>query len=211
MKTSRLTAPRLTTSLLLCPLIAAPALAEWKGTIKAHGPAQAATASKPPVKASAFAAKPRPSPAAEAPPAAPTKTTLVLSHDQALYLVRSTLLALDAANTTGNYTVLRDLAAPGFRDRHTSADLSAIFAGLRQGGVDLAAAAVTAPRLARPATADPQGAVTLSGELDAAPRPVQFDLSFKPISGLWRLSALSIGLAAAKPAAVPPASRAPGT
>ena len=32
-----------------------------------------------------------------------------------LILVRTTLLALDQANKTGNYTVLRDLAAPGFQ------------------------------------------------------------------------------------------------
>jgi flagellar motor protein MotB len=38
-----------------------------------------------------------------------------VSTEQALYLVRSTLLTLNDANQSGNYTVLRDLAAPDFR------------------------------------------------------------------------------------------------
>lgn len=38
-----------------------------------------------------------------------------IDRNGVLILIRSTLLALDHANKTGNYTVLRDLGAPGFQ------------------------------------------------------------------------------------------------
>ena len=50
--------------------------------------------------------------ASEAPPAAKPAN---IDRNGVLMLVRSTLLALDQANKTGNYTVLRDLGVPGFR------------------------------------------------------------------------------------------------
>ena len=43
---------------------------------------------------------------------------------QALYLIRSTLLTLNDANRSGNYTVMHDLAAPGFREKNSAADLA---------------------------------------------------------------------------------------
>jgi hypothetical protein len=47
---------------------------------------------------------------------------LPVSVEQALYLIRSTLLTLNDANRSGNYTVLRDLATPDFQARNTAAD-----------------------------------------------------------------------------------------
>src|SRR5438552_3852933 len=59
-----------------------------------------------------------------------------IDRNGVLILVRSTLLALDHANKTGNYTVLRDLAAPAFQV-NTAARLAEIFAGHRREGLDL--------------------------------------------------------------------------
>src|SRR5882672_4896985 len=55
-----------------------------------------------------------------------------VSSNQALYLVRSTLLTLNDANHSGNYTVLHDLAAPDFQARNSAADLAQSFADLRR-------------------------------------------------------------------------------
>ncbi len=55
-----------------------------------------------------------------------------VSLEQALYLIRSTLITLNDANRSGNYTVLRDLASPEFQGNNTAADLSQIFADLRK-------------------------------------------------------------------------------
>ena len=38
-----------------------------------------------------------------------------IDRNGVIILIRSTLLALDDANKTGNYSVLRDLGAPGFK------------------------------------------------------------------------------------------------
>ena len=63
-----------------------------------------------------------------------------IERNGVLVLIRSTLLALDQANKTGNYTVLRDLGAPGFQ-LNTAARLAEIFAKQRNDKVDLSAIA----------------------------------------------------------------------
>lgn len=69
--------------------------------------------------------------------AAPAAQQQAVNVEQALYLIRSVLLTLNDANRSGNYTVLRDLAAPDFQARNTAADLGQIFADLRQRKFDL--------------------------------------------------------------------------
>jgi hypothetical protein len=46
-----------------------------------------------------------------------------INRNGVLTLVRSALIALQQANETGNYTVLRDLGAPGFEEANTAARL----------------------------------------------------------------------------------------
>ncbi|MDP8994892.1 MAG: hypothetical protein M3N07_07935, partial [Pseudomonadota bacterium] len=52
-------------------------------------------------------------------------------------LVWSALAALDHANQTGNYSVLRDLGAPAFQANNSAATLAAIFEAVRAQRVDL--------------------------------------------------------------------------
>ena len=72
-----------------------------------------------------------------APAATPAQPSLPVTLEQALFLIRSTLLTLNDANRTGNYTVLRDLAAPDFQARNTAADLGLNFLDLRRRNFDL--------------------------------------------------------------------------
>src|SRR5262245_11625913 len=76
--------------------------------------------------------------------------------DKIVLLVRSTLLTLNDALQTGNYTVLRDVGAPAFREANTAAKLSQIFAPLAAQGVDLFAVTVLAPQLTEAPTIEPQ-------------------------------------------------------
>ena len=46
-------------------------------------------------------------------------------------LIRRTLLSINDANLSGNYTVLRDLAAPDFQKVNDAQKLAGIFANLR--------------------------------------------------------------------------------
>src|SRR6266702_4668463 len=72
---------------------------------------------------------PQPHPAAS-PQQQPAPKPANIDRNGVLMLIRSTLLALDQANKTGNYTVLRDLGAPGFQ-ANTAARLAEIFAKQR--------------------------------------------------------------------------------
>ena len=69
-----------------------------------------------------------------------------IDRNGVLILVRTALLALDQANKTGNYTVLRDLGAPAFQV-NTAARLAEIFAGHRRDNLDLSGVAVIDPQL----------------------------------------------------------------
>ena len=48
-------------------------------------------------------------------PPVPNPLPQMPSDDKLLILINSALIALNQANATGNYTVLRDMAAPGFQ------------------------------------------------------------------------------------------------
>ena len=93
-----------------------------------------------------------------------------VSTEQALYLIRSTLLTLNDANRSGNYTVLRDLAAPDFQARNTAADLSQIFSDLRRRNFDLYGAALLAPQLTAAALEGCTAEVTKLGQRDGCLR-----------------------------------------
>jgi len=105
-----------------------------------------------------------------------------VSTEQALYLVRSTLLTLNDANQSGNYTVLRDLAAPDFQARNTAADLSQIFSDLRRSNVDLYGAALLAPQLTAVPALDQRGFLHLAGYFPTQPQQINFELLFQAVA-----------------------------
>ena len=111
---------------------------------------------------------------------------------QALYLIRSTLLTLNDANRSGNYTVLRDLASPGVQARYTPADLAQIFSGLRENHVDLSAVALAAPQLSGPPKLELHGDLRVTGYFPTQPRQINFNLQFQIVAGHWRWLELSV-------------------
>ena len=144
-----------------------------------------------------------------------------VSLEQALYLIRSTLLTLNDANRTGNYTVLHDLASPEFQARNTAADLSNSFADLRRRHFDLFSVALAAPQLSALPVLDGNGMLRLTGFFPTRPLQINFDLLFQNTGGQWRLFGISVATpqVAAQPEApnaalapsVPPKNNAPGS
>jgi hypothetical protein len=124
----------------------------------------------------------------------------VIGVPQALYLIRSTLLTLNDANRSGNYTVLRDLAAPGFRDKNSPADLARIFTDLRERHFDLFSAALIAPELSAPPHEE-AGLLRLTGTFPTRPLQIRFDLLFQKIENQWRLFGISVQTPNAPPLA----------
>jgi hypothetical protein len=107
-------------------------------------------------------------------------------------LLRTTLVALHQANITGNYTILRELAAPGFQQNNTAADLALIFAPLRRQNIELAAAALLQPQFTQDPVIDQQNMLRISGTLPTKPVGITFDLAFQAVSGAWRLFGISV-------------------
>ena len=107
-------------------------------------------------------------------------------------LIRSTVIALNHANLTNNYTVLRDLAAPGFRKANSAARLAQIFANLRQRKLDIGPTLLAPARLTRPAAIDKQGLLRLTGFFPTRPLQVSFDFSYQRVQGRWLLFGVSI-------------------
>lgn len=135
---------------------------------------------------------------------------LPVSLEQALYLIRSTLLTLNDANRSGNYTVLRDLAAPDFQAQNSAADLGQNFSDLRHRNFDLYGVALLAPQFTEAPTLDQNGLLRLGGYFPTQPQQIKFDLAFQIAAGQWRLFAISVATpeavqqVAARPQPEPP-------
>lgn len=124
-----------------------------------------------------------------------------------LILVRSTLIALQHANETGNYTVLRDLGAPTFQVTNTDARLAEIFTSLRAQKLDLSGIVVLDPQLTLLPQIEANGAMHMAGFFPSVPTQINFELAYAPVAGRWRLSGISVGLGTSSPVA--PTAAAP--
>jgi hypothetical protein len=111
-------------------------------------------------------------------------------------LVWSTLIAVDQANQTGNYSVLRDLAAPGFQKLNDPARLAAIFAAVRETDLGLGRVVLSAPVYTEPPTILENGLYRVKGAFPARPVGVAFEILFQNVEGRWRLFGISVGEAA---------------
>ena len=125
------------------------------------------------------------------PPAA-KQIPLVPAPNAVLAMVRSTLLAVDHGNKTGNYTVLRDLAGPQFHDANNASKLVQIFSQLPVQGVDLLAVAVVVPDYKAPPSITAARMLYVVGTFPIRPRPVNFEILYEMSGGQWRVFGISI-------------------
>jgi hypothetical protein len=136
-------------------------------------------------------------------PVAPPPAPVAQQDEQrtiAIILVKNALLAVNQGNLTGNYTVLRDLASPGFREKNSAADLAAIFQNIRQQKVDMSPIVALDPVLSQPrVTAD--GQIALEGYFEAQQMRINFQLFFikAPTNG-WMIHGVSLNAVPRAPA-----------
>ena len=115
--------------------------------------------------------------------------------DVMLGLIRTTIIAINQANQTGNYTVLRDLGAPDFRNANDASRLAAIFQVLREQGIDFTPLLQIPPEVSETPSIDAQGLLHLVGFFPTEPLRVNFDMSFQAEKGRWRPYTISVYLA----------------
>jgi hypothetical protein len=121
-------------------------------------------------------------------------------------LIKSAVVALQQANATGNYSVLRDLGSPVFRERFDQAKLTAIFSNLRSRGVNLSGALMLMPNLTKPPEISPQGQLHVVGNFPTQPLQIQYDLVFWQLDGIWRLDGIAVDAVAIADTKTAPAS-----
>ena len=138
------------------------------------------------------------------PPAPPTKSeaapppqVVMPGAEKLVTLIRTAVLTLNDAVQTGNFTVLRDTAAPGFREANTAARLSQVFSNLAQQHIDLSSIAVIAPQLAETPVIDPKTSMLrIKGWFPTQPMQINFVLVFQPVGGRWRVFGISVNATA---------------
>jgi hypothetical protein len=158
------------------------------------------------------AAKSATKPAEPAQTAAPAPQVVMPDAGKIVLLLRNTLITLNDALQTGNFTVLRDKGAPSFRDANSAARLSQAFADLARSGADLSVVSVITPQLSEaPALDQEKGMLHVKGYFPSQPVQINFEVLYQSVAGHWRLFGLSVQPSAAKAEAAPPAAAAPPT
>src|SRR5437588_11672547 len=122
----------------------------------------------------------------------PSPRPVAIDKDSVLILIRTTLVALQQANQTGNYSVLYNISAPGFQSRNSPDRLSQIFANLRAKNFDLSGVVVLEPQLMVMPEMYSNGVMRMAGFFPSVPMQVYFDLQFVPVEGQWRFIAITV-------------------
>lgn len=107
-------------------------------------------------------------------------------------MIWSTLAALDHANQSGNYSVLRDLSAPGFQSVNNPSQLSNIFSTLRESRLDLSNALLLAPTYSAAPAITADSILDVRGFFGLRPTAVSFQLQYQWVGGRWRLFGVAI-------------------
>lgn len=187
----------LTASLVLLLALGSPAAAQ-RAPAETPGAPKAKTPAKPKAKTEVKTKAPVKPPA----PQAANPQVVMPDAEKIVLLVRNTLITLNDAIQTGNFTVMRDKSAPGFRDANSAARLGQIFSDLAKSGVDLSVASVITPQLTATPTLDQaKGMLNIQGYFPTQPQQINFELLYQSVGGRWRLFGLSVQPSKATPPA----------
>lgn len=130
---------------------------------------------------------------AAAPLASTAQSTPLVEPSYATALIRDALIAVNQANWTGNYTVLRDYASPGFHDAHDATALAALMLNIRAERLDLLQVLSVDPVILETQLSPDQTMMQLTGYFPLEPRHVSFDLAFLRDGSRWLLHGVSVG------------------
>ena len=112
-----------------------------------------------------------------------------------LLMVRNAIIALNQANLTGNYSVLRDMGTPNFQMTNSSARLAEAFAGLRARRIDISPIMFFNPKFASPPSMQDGQVLRVAGLFPTTPEQVNFDLAFQMLGEQWMIAAIAVNVA----------------
>ena len=118
-------------------------------------------------------------------------------------LVRTTLVALNQANFTGNYAVLQGLGSPALQAKNSPAQLAIAFSYLRNQNTDISPVIVLTPELTESPLITPEGVPRLAGFFPSKPLQIKFVMHFQPVGGRCGLDALSVSTVTVPQATAP--------
>ncbi|MBS1239481.1 MAG: hypothetical protein H6R45_187 [Proteobacteria bacterium] len=107
-------------------------------------------------------------------------------------LVWSTMAAVDHANRSGNYSVLRDISSTGFQINNDPSKLAQIFASIRNSRIDLANALLVPPSYSVAPQQIQADVFRVQGAFKLRPIGITFDMYFQWDRGEWRLFGIDL-------------------
>jgi hypothetical protein len=106
-------------------------------------------------------------------------------------VIKTALMTLNDANTTGNYAVMYAKLAKPVRDRITAAKLAEAFKGFRDRHIFFDLVVAKAPIASELPTVDNEGQLRLKGYFEANPNHLVYDLGFLMEDGAWRVATIN--------------------
>ena len=126
-----------------------------------------------------------------APPGFSSEQTI--SERMQVRLIKNALIALNQANVTGNYTVLRDLCSPELREKQKAADFALEFHSTHDRNRDMSFVMEMKPSLSQPPVFSADGRMRLVGYFPTRPLKLNYDLVFlKTVRGDWWIDGIVI-------------------
>lgn len=111
---------------------------------------------------------------------------------QLLLIIRNAIIALNQANLTGNYSVLRDMGTPNFQQANTTARLAEVFATLRARKIDVSPIMFFTPKFSSPPAMQDGRVLRVSGVFPTTPEQVNFDLALQMLGEQWMIAAIAV-------------------
>ncbi len=111
--------------------------------------------------------------------------------DMAVSLIYETIIAVNNASQTSNFSVLRALGAPEFQAKYKTEDLDQTFRGLRQKNIDLRPVVLLKPVIQKSQYLPSKKLFRLRGFMPTHPIRLGFEIHYQYVEKRWRLYALS--------------------
>ena len=108
-------------------------------------------------------------------------------------LVKTSLIAVNQGNLTGNYSVLRDLGNSAFSQNNNSADLAVLFANFRQNNVDFSGIVESTPIFTQVPIINNENVLRTTGYFPTTPN-IQFDIIYQLVGDRYRIDSISVGM-----------------